>query len=109
MPDLQSSRAAEAILEQLEDNGVSDDEVAEGCALGQVRAMKVDVATIRHADESVALTDTQLDDPPAGRDATRTGRDSTLRSAALYVEGLCGSSGVTHKRSSREPAVASVS
>jgi hypothetical protein len=108
MPDLQSSRATEAVFEQLEDNGVSDDQAVEGRAIGQIRPMKVDVATIRQADESVALTGTQLHDPAAGRDASRTRRNSAMQCRALIVGVECGSSRVTHRRSSHEPAVLSV-
>jgi hypothetical protein len=52
--------AADAIVQQLEDHSITDAQVVDRCPIAQICPMEVDLATIRRANESVALTDEQL-------------------------------------------------
>ena len=52
----QRARAAHRVLEQLERHGIADLEIIERRALLQIRAMKINLARIRQANEPVALT-----------------------------------------------------
>jgi hypothetical protein len=57
---------ADAILQQLEDHSITDAQVVDRCPIAQICPMEVDLAIIRCANESVALTNEQLCDTAEG-------------------------------------------
>jgi len=67
----QRTRPADRVLEQLERDGIADLEIIERGALPQITAMKVDLAIIAQADESVALANHDLGNSPVRGFATR--------------------------------------
>jgi hypothetical protein len=54
--------------------GIADLEVIERCALLQIRAMKINLARIRQADERLALTNQEVHSPTGHEHATRNTR-----------------------------------
>jgi hypothetical protein len=66
----QRARAAHRVLEQLERDGIANLEVIERGALLQIRAMKINLAPIRQADEPVALTNQEVHNPTGHERAT---------------------------------------
>jgi len=65
--------AADGILEQLERDGIADDEIVERGALGDVAPMKEHLAIVCQADEPVTLADEQLRDSARGHDSVCIG------------------------------------
>ena len=72
------TRTADAILNQLEGDGVADEELVER-AERRVATVEEHLATVGVADETVALTGVNANDPTAGR--TATGRQWLIRLA----------------------------
>ena len=77
--DLQGTRTADAVLEQLECHRVSNGEFIEGRAVTHVASVKKNIATVRQADEPVALADEQRDD------STGSGRAAAFRGTLRRV------------------------
>ena len=61
--------AADRVLDELEGDGVADDEIVDRRSFADVAAVKEHVPFISETDESVAATDEQLHDPATTDDS----------------------------------------